>query len=87
MLLDAAGIAKENWPTAVQYAAAQQRGDQLGVLPSLPVAYGTKVYVKTKRYKTGAVEDFSPHWTCGKYVGLSTDIRGGHVILREHWHL
>ena len=83
VLLDAAGIAKENWPTAVQYAAAQQRGDQLGVLPSLPVAYGTKVYVKTKRYKTGAVEDFSPHWTCGKYVGLSTDIRGGHVILKN----
>ena len=81
--LDSAGVAKENWPTAVQYAAAQQRCDQLGVLPPLPVAYGTKVYVKTKRYKTGAVEDFTPHWTCGKYVGLSTDIRGGHVILKD----
>ncbi|CAE7794535.1 GIP, partial [Symbiodinium necroappetens] len=83
VLLDTAGIAKENWPTAVQYAAAQQRADQLGVLPSMPVAYGTKVYVKTKRYKTGAVEDFGPHWTRGQYVGPSSDIRGGHVILKD----
>ena len=83
VLLDTAGIARENWPTAVQYAAAQQRADQLGVLPPMPVAYGTKVYVKTKRYKTGAVEDFGPHWTRGQYVGPSSDIRGGHVILKD----
>ncbi|CAE7334850.1 GIP [Symbiodinium sp. CCMP2592] len=83
ILLDSGGISKENWPTAVQYAAAQQRCDQLGVLPPLPVAYGTKVYVKTKKYKTGAVEDFGHHWVQGKYVGPSTDIRGGHVILKS----
>ncbi|CAE7942340.1 TY5A, partial [Symbiodinium sp. KB8] len=83
ILLDSASVAKENWPTAVQYAAAQQRSEQLGELPRMPVAYGTKVYVKTKRYKTGAVEDFGPHWTRGKYVGPSTDIRGGHVILKD----
>ncbi|OLP83551.1 Retrovirus-related Pol polyprotein from transposon TNT 1-94 [Symbiodinium microadriaticum] len=83
ILLDSAGIDKGNWPTAVQYAAAQQRCDQLGVLPPMPVAYGAKVYVKTKRYKTGAVEDFGPHWTRGRYVGPSTDVRGGHVVLKE----
>ncbi|CAE7563194.1 GIP [Symbiodinium sp. CCMP2592] len=82
ILLDSAGVGKEHWPTAVQYAAAQQRADVLGSLPSMPVAYGTKVYVKTKRYKTGAVEDFGPHWTVGRYAGPSTDIRGGHVILK-----
>ena len=83
ILLDSAGVDKSNWPTAVQYAAAQQRYEQLGELSPLPVAYGSKVYVKTKRYKTGAVEDFGPHWTRGRYVGLSSDIRGGHVILKE----
>ncbi|CAE7342763.1 TY4B-J [Symbiodinium sp. KB8] len=83
ILLDSAGISKENWPTAVQYAAAQQRSEQLGDLPNMPVAYGTRVYVKTKRYKTGAVEDFGPHWTRGRYVGPSTDIRGSHVILKD----
>ncbi|CAE7777053.1 GIP [Symbiodinium sp. CCMP2592] len=82
ILLDSSGVTRENWPTAVQYAAAQQRCDQLGVLPPMPVAYGAKVYVKTKRYKTGAVEDFGPHWTQGRYVGPSSDIRGGHVILK-----
>ena len=83
ILLDGAGINKENWPTAVQYAAAQQRCERLGELPPMLVAYGTPVYVKTKRYKTGAVEDFGPHWTRGRYVGPSTDIRGGHVILKD----
>ncbi|CAE7244180.1 unnamed protein product [Symbiodinium necroappetens] len=83
ILLDSAGVDKSNWPTAVQYAAAQQRYEQLGELSPLPVAYGSKVYVKTKRYKTGAVEDFGPHWTRGRYVGPSSDIRGGHVILKE----
>ncbi|CAE7382490.1 unnamed protein product [Symbiodinium sp. CCMP2592] len=83
VLLDAGGVSKENWPTAIQYAAAQQRSERLGSLPVMPVAYGTKVYVKTKRYKTGAVEDFGPHWTKGRYVGPSTDIRGGHVILKD----
>ncbi|CAE7852855.1 unnamed protein product [Symbiodinium microadriaticum] len=83
ILLDSAGLDKANWPTAVQYAAAQQRCDQLGVVPVMPVAYGTKVYVKTKKYKTGAVEDFGHHWTRGRYVGPSTDIRGGHVILKD----
>ncbi|CAE7461920.1 unnamed protein product, partial [Symbiodinium sp. KB8] len=37
--------AKEHWPTAVQYAAAQQLRGQLGVLFPMRVAYGTKVYV------------------------------------------
>ncbi|CAE7496106.1 unnamed protein product [Symbiodinium sp. CCMP2592] len=83
VLLDSSGVGRQHWPTAVQHAAAQQRCDQLGVLPALPVAYGTKVYVKTKKYKTGAVEDFGPHWTRGRYAGPSTDIRGGHVILKD----
>ncbi|OLP80086.1 hypothetical protein AK812_SmicGene39547 [Symbiodinium microadriaticum] len=83
ILLDSAGVDKVNWPTAVQYAAAQQRYEQLGMMPPMPVAYGAKVYVKTKRYKTGAVEDFGPHWTRGRYVGPSSDIRGGHVVLKE----
>ncbi|OLP93881.1 Copia protein [Symbiodinium microadriaticum] len=83
VLLDSAGLSKEHWPTAVQYAAAQQRCEQLGTLPMMPVAYGAKVYVKTKRYKTGAVEDFGPHWTRGRYAGPSTDIRGGHVIIKD----
>ena len=83
VLLDSAGVGREHWPTAVQYAAAEQRSQQLGTLPMMPVAYGARVYVKTKRYKTGAVEDFGPHWTRGRYAGSSTDIRGGHVIIKD----
>ena len=83
VLLDCAGISKDHWPTAVQYAAAQQRSERLGEIPMMPVAYGTRVYVKTKRYKTGAVEDFGHHWTRGRYAGPSTDIRGGHVIIKD----
>ena len=45
ILLDSAGVKKEHWPTAVQYAAAQQLRGQLGVLFPMRVAYGTKVYV------------------------------------------
>ena len=81
ILLDSAGLPRDHWPTAVQYAAAQQRSDQLGTLPTMPVAYGARV--TTKRYKTGAVEDFGPHWTRGRYAGPSTDIRGGHVIIKD----
>ncbi|CAE7641061.1 unnamed protein product [Symbiodinium necroappetens] len=44
-MLPAARKIKEHWPTAVQYAAAQQLRGQLGVLFPMRVAYGTKVYV------------------------------------------
>ena len=83
ILLDAAGLPREHWPTAIQTAAAQQRCEKLGIVPPMPVAYGAKVYVKIKKYKTGDVEDLSPHWLQGKYLGPATDIRGGHVILKS----
>ena len=38
-------------------------------------------YVKVKKYKTD-VESFTPHWLCGQYLGPSTDVRGGHVVLK-----
>ena len=82
ILLDAAGLGREHWPTAVQTAALQQRCDKLGLLNPMPVAYGAKVYVKTKKYKTGDVESMKPHWNQGRYLGPSTDVRGGHVILK-----
>ena len=82
VLLDAAGLGREHWPTAVQSAALQQRCDKLGLVNPMPVAYGAKVYVKTKKYKTGDVESMKPHWIQGKYLGPSTDVRGGHVILK-----
>ncbi|CAE7267533.1 unnamed protein product [Symbiodinium sp. CCMP2592] len=83
VLMDSAGVPKCNWPTAIQYAATQQRYDALGMMSPMPFAYGARVYVKTKKYKTGAVEDFGPHWTHGRYVGPSTDVRGGHLIVKE----
>ena len=83
ILLDAAGLPREHWPTAIQTAAAQQRCERLGLVPPMPVAYGAKVYVKIKKYKTGDIEDLGPHWLQGKYQGPATDIRGGHVILKS----
>ena len=83
ILLDAAGLTREHWPTAVQTAALQQRCEKLGIPSPTPVAYGAKVYVKTKKYKTGDVESMKPHWMQGKYLGPSTDVRGGHVILKS----
>ncbi|OLQ00171.1 Retrovirus-related Pol polyprotein from transposon TNT 1-94 [Symbiodinium microadriaticum] len=83
ILLDAAGLTREHWPTAVQTAALQQRCEKLGIPSPAPVAYGAKVYVKTKKYKTGDVESMKPHWMQGKYLGPSTDVRGGHVILKS----
>ncbi|CAE7889048.1 unnamed protein product, partial [Symbiodinium microadriaticum] len=83
VLLDAAGLGREHWPTAIQTAALQQRCDKLAIPSAMPVAYGAKVYVKTKKYKTGDVESMKPHWMQGKYLGPSTDVRGGHVILKS----
>ena len=82
ILLDQSGLAKEHWPTAIQSAALQQRCEKLGIPNPMPIAYGAKVYVKTKKYKTGDVESFKPHWLQGRYLGPSTDVRGGHVILK-----
>ena len=83
ILLDAAGLGREHWPTAIQTAALQQRCEKLALVNPMPVAYGAKVYVKTKKYKTGDVESMKPHWTQGRYLGPSTDVRGGHVILKS----
>ncbi|OLP76426.1 Retrovirus-related Pol polyprotein from transposon TNT 1-94 [Symbiodinium microadriaticum] len=77
ILLDAAELGREHWPTAIQSAALQQRCDKLGLPSPMPVAYGAKVYVKTKKYKTGDVESMKAHWIQGKYLGPSTDVRGG----------
>ena len=49
---------------------------------SMPRRHGAKVCVKVKKYKTGDVESFTPHWLQGKYLGPSTDVRGGHVVLK-----
>ena len=83
ILLDAARLGREHWPTAIQTAAVQQRCEKLGIMQPMVVAYGAKVYVKIKKYKTGDVEDLGPHWLQGKYLGPSTDVRGGHVILKS----
>ncbi|CAE7332024.1 unnamed protein product, partial [Symbiodinium sp. KB8] len=77
VLLDAAGLGREHWPTAVQSAALQQRCDKLGLVSPMPVAYGAKVYVKTKKYKTGDVESMKPHWIQGDYEDMVEAIAEG----------
>ncbi|OLP85186.1 Copia protein [Symbiodinium microadriaticum] len=81
-LLDSGRLSRVHWPTAIQMAAVQQRCGKLGIPDPTVVAYGARVYVKVKKYKTGDVESFSPHWLQGWYLGPSTDVRGGHVILK-----
>ena len=81
-LLDSGSLPRVHWPTAIQTAAVQQRCWKLGIRDPTPVAYGARVYAKVKKYKTGDIESFTPHWLEGRYLGPSTDVRGGHVILK-----
>ncbi|CAE7649513.1 unnamed protein product, partial [Symbiodinium necroappetens] len=74
VLLDAADLGREHWPTAIQTAALQQRCDKLAIPSAVPVAYGAKVYVKTKKYKTGDVESMKPHWMQGKLDDVAPTI-------------
>ncbi|CAE7938651.1 unnamed protein product, partial [Symbiodinium sp. KB8] len=82
VLLDAAGLGREHWPTAIQTAALQQRCDKLAIPSAMPVAYGAKVYVKTKKYKTGDVESMKPHWMQGKSLHYHHE-RRSHLNTRE----
>ena len=61
ILLDNGNLPRVHWPTAIQPAAVQQRCWKLGIRDPTPVAYGARVYVKVKKYKTGDIESFTPH--------------------------
>ena len=83
VMLDFGAVHKTAWPLALHAAASTQRCDRMGLPSPMLAPFGSPCYIKTKRYKTGAVEDLGPKWTRGKYLGPSTDVRGGHCILKD----
>ena len=83
-LLDNAGIDKAHWPDAVRTAALEQRAAKLGIPSLLAAPFGAKCYVKMKKYKVTAVDDLGPKWMLGRYLGMSADVAGGHVILKAN---
>ncbi|CAE7219174.1 RE1 [Symbiodinium natans] len=83
ILLDSGAVHKAAWPLALHAAASMQRCDRMGLPSPMLAPFGSPCYIKTKRYKTGAVEDLGPKWTRGKYLGPSMDVRGGHCILKD----
>ena len=83
ILLDSGAVHKAAWPLALHAAASMQRCDRMGLPSPMLAPFGSPCYIKTKRYKTGAVEDLGPKWTRGKYLGPSMDVRGVHCILKD----
>ena len=86
ILLDGARVDRAYWPMAVSTAALEQRSAKLGTPPNLAAPVGAKCYVKTKKYKVMSVDDLKPKWTLGRYMGVSADVAGGHVILKGNRH-
>ena len=84
ILLEAGKVDRAYWPMAVSTAALEQRSEKLNVPSLLAAPFGAKCYVKTKKYKVMSTDDLKPKWTLGRYMGLSADVPGGHVILKTN---
>ena len=87
-LLAGARLPQQLWPSAAQYASAQQRADVLGFETKLAAPFGSKVLIKKKSYvgahHGGKLDDLAPRWEEGYYLGLSDTVRGGHLVFVEN---
>ena len=87
-LLAGARLPQQLWPSAVQYACAQQRASVLGFETKLAAPFGSKVLIKKKSYvgahHGGKLDDLAPRWEEGYYLGLSDTVRGGHLVYVDH---
>ena len=74
------------WPMAAETAAIRQRSLVFGQDLNPPAGFGSKVYVKRKKYGAEA-RDLDPKWGNAVYLGPARDVPGGHVVLTEDDHL
>ncbi|CAE7691977.1 unnamed protein product [Symbiodinium sp. CCMP2592] len=74
------------WPMAAETAAVRQRSLVFGLESNPPAGFGTKVFVKRKRYGAEA-RDLDPKWSSAVYLGPARDVPAGHVVLTNDNHL
>ncbi|CAE7711468.1 GIP [Symbiodinium sp. CCMP2592] len=74
------------WPMAAETAAVRQRSLVFGLESNPPAGFGTKVFVKRKRYGAEA-RDLDPKWSSAVYLGPARDVPAGHVVLTDDNHL
>ena len=79
-LLLSAGLPQHLWPTAVTTAATMQRADVLGFEPMLAAPYGAKVMVRKRQLEGPKLDDLTPKWVQGVYVGRSESLSKGHLV-------
>ena len=78
-LLRAAGLDTCCWPSAMAFAAFQQRECALGRARNV-IAFGSPVLVKNKVFGVGNKFDLDDRWQGGIYVGPSPELRQGHMV-------
>ncbi|CAE7224257.1 RE2 [Symbiodinium sp. CCMP2592] len=82
-LLRAASLPMSCWPLAAQFSARRQRDLSLGDRADEAVPFGAPVHVKHKRFGEGGRYDLAERWRSGKFVGYSSDVRGGRVVRHD----
>ena len=82
-MLGAARLGEEFWPLAVMAATAMDRAKVLSQVTKLAATFGTRVYVKRKKYADKRLPlrmEFEPRWREGIYMGLSDQVDEGHLV-------
>ena len=82
-MLGAAGLGEEFWPMAAMAVTAQERAKTLNQVTKLAATFGTKVFVKKKKYADKRLPlrmEFEPRWREGIYMGLSDQVDEGHLV-------
>ena len=69
LLIQAANVNVESWPSAMTAAAHRQRELRLRPEAKAPLAFGTKVAIKKIIYGQGGSYDLLPRWVAGTYMG------------------
>ena len=81
-LLQAAGFSRKLWPLAMRYATWSQMQRQINPEQEL-IPFGVRAHVKKKTYGVGNRYDLDSKWGTGHYVGPSSDVNGGSVVLMD----
>eukprot|EP00439_Symbiodinium_sp_Y106_P056869 s729_g8.t1 len=81
-LLQASGFSKRLWPLAMRYATWSQMQKQIDPHQEM-IPFGVRVHVKKKIYGAGNRYDLDSRWGTGYYVGPSSDVNGGSVIMMD----
>ena len=79
-LLLSAKLPQHLWPMAASTAATMQRSNVLGFETLLTAPFGAKVIVRKRQLEGPKLDDLSPKWLQGTYVGRSESLRRGHPV-------